>query len=500
MNKLYNIRFITSAIFLFSTLTGSAQLTVDSTFSPTQLVQTLLGGGISTSNITFTGDTLHASGFFNESGGAFGITSGIMLTSGTVSNAPGPNNQDAAGVDNLQPGDQLLNQYTNGIDTTEDATVLEFDFTSTSDSVEFNYVFGSEEYNEFVNQGYSDLFGFFISGPGIVGSVNIALVPSTTIPVSIDNINNGFTPVGQASTGPCMNCQYYVDNFMGTVMQYDGYTTVLTAKAGVVPCETYHLKLVVADVGDGIYDSGVYLEGGSFKSTGNFEVTYNGSDAPGILNLCPNTCATLTAPFMYNYNWNTGDTTQSIEVCNAGLFYVSTSNGACQASSSSVNVVPVSGPPAAILSNNNHVLTSSITDTSYTYQWYFYTLPLPGETNTSVTLTQNGCYHLEITDDNGCTSLSDTICDQSVGITEQSMGYFSVKPNPSNGSFTIETPNIYGAGEITITDISGKRVYQSAWELNATSKAIDLKSFNSGIYFLQLKTERSIRTERIVIK
>jgi len=500
MNKLYNIRFITVTIFLISALSSSAQLTVDSTYSPTLLVQTLLGGGITTSNISYTGDTIHASGFFNESGGSFGITSGIMLTTGTVSNAPGPNTFYSAGIDNLMPGDQLLNLYTNGIDTTQDATVLEFDFTCISDSVEFNYVFSSEEYNEFVNLGFSDLFGFFISGPGIVGSQNMAVVPSTTTPVAIDNINNGNYPGGTVSAGPCMNCQYYVDNTVGTVMEYDGYTTVLTAKAGVIPCETYHLKLVIGDVGDGIYDSNVFLEGGSFKSTGVFQVTYNGGDAPGTLNLCPNTCATLTAPYMYNYTWNTGDTTQSIQACTGGVYYVTTTNGACSASSSSVNVVPVSGPPAVTISNNNHVLSSSITDTSYSYQWYLGAIPFPGGTDPDLTLTVNGCYYLVITDNNGCTSTSDTICDQSVGIHELQAGHFSVKPNPSNGSFIIETPGKYGAGEITITDISGKCVYKSVWEANSITKAIDVKSFNKGIYFLQLKTDISLHTERIIIR
>jgi len=406
----------------------------------------------------------------------------------------------STGIDNLQPGDQLLNQYTNGIDTTQDATILEFDFTSTSDSIEFNYVFSSEEYNEFVDLGYSDLFGFFISGPNIVGQQNIALVPGTNTPVSIDSINNGNSPVGTVPTGPCMNCQYYNDNTFGTVLEYDGYTTVLTAKAGVIPCETYHINLVIADVGDGVYDSNVFLEGGSFKSTGIFEVAYNGTDAPGTLNLCPNTCATLTAPYMYNYNWNTGDTTQSIQACTGGVYYVTTSNGACTASSASVNVIPVSGPPAITISNNNHVLSGSIADTSYTYQWYQYAIPLPGETNPDLVLSLNGCYHLEMTDVNGCTSISDTICDMNVGIGEANLGYFSVRPNPSNGSFILETPKMYGAGEITITDISGKRVYNAVWEATSTSQPIDVKSLNSGIYFLQLKTDRSIRTERIVIR
>ncbi len=487
-------------IFLFFTLQTKAQLTVDSTFSPTLMVQTLLGGGISVSNISYTGDTTHASGFFSEPSGAFGITSGIMLTTGTVTNAPGPNNLDDASWDNFLPGDYLLNLYTDTTLGTNDACVLEFDFTSISDSVEFNYVFGSEEYNEFIGLGFSDVFGFFISGPGIVGQKNIALVPGTTTPCSIDSINNGYTNTGMASSGPCMNCQYYIDNYLGTVMQYDGYTTVLTARAGVIPCETYHIKLAIEDVTDGIYDSGVFLQGGSFKSSGIFQVAYNGGDAPGTLNLCPGTCATLTAPFMYSYNWNTGDTTQSVVACTPGVYYVATTNGACTATSSSVNVVAVSGPPAVSINNNFHTLNSSVTDTGYTYQWYLGAIPFPGGNSPSLLLTVNGCYHLLVTDADGCTSISDTICDQNVGLEELSAGNFILKPNPSPGIFTIDVPLKTIGGNILITDISGKVVHSDAFPQNATSKKVDASELSQGIYFLQLKTERGIFTRRLVIQ
>lgn len=480
--------------------TTRAQLTVDSTFSPTLMVQTLLGAGISASNISYTGDTVHASGFFSEPGGAFGVTSGIMLTSGSVSNAPGPNNSDMSGIDNLLPGDALLDQYTQTTLGTNDATVLEFDFTSVSDSVEFSYVFGSEEYNEFVFQGFNDVFGFFISGPGIVGQQNIALVPGTTTPCSIDSINNGYTLVGQASSGPCMNCQYYVDNFQGTVMQYDGYTTVLTARAGVIPCETYHIKLAIQDVSDGAYDSGVFLQGGSFKSSGIFQVYYNGGDAPGTLPLCPGTCATLTAPYMYNYNWNTGDTTQTIQACSPGVYYVSTTNGTCTATSSSVNAVAVSGPPAVTISNNFHVLSSSVTDTSYSYQWYLGAIPFPGATSSSHALTVNGCYHLIITDANGCTSISDTICDLNVGLEEYQAMQFTLVPNPSRGIFTLSAPVDIVDGNIMISDISGKIVFNDAWTDNRKSKLVEVTNLSKGIYFLQFKSEKYIHTQRLVIE
>ncbi len=499
MKILYSFRTNLFVAFLLLSATSQAQLTVDSTFNPAQLVQTLLGGGVTVSNITYTGDTVHASGHFTEPSNAFGINSGIILTTGTVSNAPGPNNSDNATFDNFQPGDLLLDQYTSGI--TQDASILEFDFTSISDSVVFNYVFASEEYNEFVDQGFNDVFGFFISGPGINGQQDIALVPGTNTPCSIDSINNGYTQVGMASTGPCTNCQYYVDNFQGTVMQYDGYTTVLTARAGVIPCATYHLKIAIADVTDGVYDSGVFLQGGSFKSSGVFQVVYHGGDAPGTLHLCPGTCDTLTSPYMYNYNWNTGDTTQSIVVCNQGLYYVSSTNGTCMATSASVNVMQVAGPPASTLSNANDVLTSSITDSIYTYQWYLGGIPFAGGTSSTLALTVSGCYHLLITDANGCTSTSDTICDLNVGLNEYSIQHaVSIKPNPVKGSFTLEVDGQTGAGTVLITDLSGKIVRQEVWSENTTSKKIDAGNLAKGIYFLQLKTDRSVYSQRLIIQ
>jgi len=127
-------------------------------------------------------------------------------------------------------------------------------------------VFGSEEYLEWVGGGFNDVFGFFISGPGITGtfsggSANIALVPSTTIPISIDTVNN------------VSNSAYYVNNGTGATplvngtIQYDGFTTVIHALANVQCGQTYHIKLAIANVGDNSYDSAVFLEANSFNTT-----------------------------------------------------------------------------------------------------------------------------------------------------------------------------------------------------------------------------------------
>ena len=264
--------FCAAVFMLCFSLFANAQLTTNNTQTPTQLVQNvLLGNGITVSNITYTGNS-NARGFFNGATSNIGLASGVILTTGDIINAPGPNSGGGEGTDNSLLGDPDLDQIS-GV-STFDACVLEFDFIPLADSVSFRYVFGSEEYPEFVGQTFNDIFGFFISGPGIAGpytngAKNIAIIPGTSTPVTINDLNNGSNdcpPLGTGPNGPCANCAYYVNNCSGTTVQYDGFTTVLEAKATVVPCQTYHIKLAVADGFDGVWDSGVFLEANSFSS------------------------------------------------------------------------------------------------------------------------------------------------------------------------------------------------------------------------------------------
>ncbi|MGB0916595.1 MAG: choice-of-anchor L domain-containing protein, partial [Flavobacteriales bacterium] len=254
----------------------------------------LLGSCVTVSNITYTGPA-SASGTFDGTGTILGLDGGIILTTGEGDIAEGPDDDNNAGNDQGNVGDADLTTLA-GI-TTYDAVILEFDFVPQNAGLSFNYIFGSEEYPEWVNAGYNDVFGFFISGPGITGpysspgafpggSQNIALLPATTTPVAIDNVNNGQSGT-EPATGPCTNCAFYVDNSSGPALQYDGYTTVLTAEATVTPCETYHIKLAVGDAGDHIYDSGVFLEEGSFSAGGGVTVDIQTSTIPpGIFEGC----------------------------------------------------------------------------------------------------------------------------------------------------------------------------------------------------------------------
>lgn len=246
----------------------SAQLDVDDTYTAEELVSTLLGEGVTVSDITIDCPS-GAFGYFDCVDCNVGIPSGILLTSGSVGNAPGPNNTSAASTGLGAPGDPDLDDIP-GVLGTNDACVLEFDFTATSDTIRFNYVFGSEEYLEYVGS-FNDVFAFYISGPGIVGTENMALIPGTATTVSINNVNNVTNSEYYVINGDGFTPPYNTDDYY---IQYDGFTTVLEAKHSVFPCETYHLKMAIADDLDEALDSGVFIEAGSLTSPG-VTVEYN---------------------------------------------------------------------------------------------------------------------------------------------------------------------------------------------------------------------------------
>ncbi len=251
-------RYILLFVFAFLTSgTLQAQLIVSGNLTPEQLVnQVLVGGGVSVSNVTYQGNNFMRGSFSNGHTTNLGIDEGVLLSSGNVHQVPNPASAQASTGYGL-PGDPTLTA-TCGFNT-NDAAVLEFDFVPTADTILFRYVFGSEEYPEYVGQ-FNDAFGFFVSGPnpnglGNYDEYNIALIPGTNLPVTINNVNaNSYS-------------QYFVTN-TGQTIVWDGFTTVLTALLVCIPCEQYHIKLAVGDAVDDVWDSGVFLEANSFSSTG----------------------------------------------------------------------------------------------------------------------------------------------------------------------------------------------------------------------------------------
>lgn len=281
INRFICVLFLSSS-FAFGQLVTSGS-------SPSALVQNvLLGPGVTVSNISYSGSSV-AIGSFTANGTNLGISSGVIMTTGTIFNTGqgphGPNNKENAGIDNNFGGYPLLSSIVGT--ATYNASVLEFDFVPFSDTVRFKYVFGSEEYIEYVGTQFNDVFGFYISGPGISGTQNIARLPGTGQEVTINNVNH------------ISNSAYYVSNSGGATIQYDGFTHVLEAVSRVQCGQTYHLIIALADVGDGIYDSGIFLEAQSLRSNAPVNLNYSLStkyftENNAMAEGCTSTSVTLT--------------------------------------------------------------------------------------------------------------------------------------------------------------------------------------------------------------
>ncbi|SCY72889.1 choice-of-anchor L domain-containing protein [Flavobacterium caeni] len=272
----------TFCILMLCGWASHAQLIITNTAeTPAQLVtDVLVDQSITPYNITFNGSAANANAIklqaahfttnFNPTN--LGLTAGVMLSTGNAQLGYGPNN----GGGTSDPVTPVYNADTNLAALTTNnvvnSAVLEFDFVATGSQMSFDYVFASEEYPEFANTGFNDVFGFFLTGPNPANAsvpynaYNIAFVPNTTVPITINNVNNG-----QTNNGPCEYCTYYVNNGTGTTpaanphVQYDGFTTVLTAVANLRCGEVYHMKLAIGNVGDNAYDSAVFLK--DFKIT-----------------------------------------------------------------------------------------------------------------------------------------------------------------------------------------------------------------------------------------
>jgi gliding motility-associated-like protein len=277
-------------VFLIVSLNAFAQdMSVASggPFTPENLISNIfLGDGVEVLDINFTGNT-QSVGFFNQAQDELGINRGIVMSTGFASSDFGTGvDQVGSDFSNSNMGTNIadpdLLAITGGVDV-NDMVRYTITFIPISDTLRFNYIFGSEEYPEYACSNFNDVFGFFISGPGINGpfsnnAENIALLPGTNLPVSINNLNSG--QVG--GNGSLMNCtppagsldysQFYNDNDNSNNQPvFDGFSNVFTAEAVVQPCSTYTIKLIIADVSDGAFDSGVFLEAKSF-GTGSLNV------------------------------------------------------------------------------------------------------------------------------------------------------------------------------------------------------------------------------------
>ncbi|MGB1074838.1 MAG: choice-of-anchor L domain-containing protein [Flavobacteriales bacterium] len=252
------------------------QISIESGLTLDEYVnEILLGEGVEAFNITYIGGSSQL-GFMTNGEDDFSIGSGLVMSSDAAVNlaceleicndclGTGFNDPDLLDIANSVP--PLIGQSFS-VSSVNDGCVLEFDFVAAGDSVSFNYVFGSDEYETWVNTQYNDVFAFFLSGPGITGpyaspagfpggAVNIAGVPESdpNLPITISSVNSQ------------TNSAYYIDNQSNNGACINGYTFPFVAEYAIECGETYHIKLAIADGSDTALESIVVLEEGSFSS------------------------------------------------------------------------------------------------------------------------------------------------------------------------------------------------------------------------------------------
>ncbi|MDA7794532.1 choice-of-anchor L domain-containing protein [Flavobacteriales bacterium] len=425
MTRKLHFTFLLLATFACAKLTF-AQITT-STIAPynsqTFLVDSvLLGDGVLATNHSYQGDP-NQIGFFNGVNCNIGIDSGIVLATGSISELEpgnfggfivnGIDDPDLLDLANSVP--ELIGQNFN-VSSVNDVAILEFDFVPVSSYLSFKYVFASQEYFAYENTQYNDVFGFFISGPGIVGpydspgafpdgSINIATFQSVEpnslgvdLPITISSVNANY------------NSLFFVNNQNNgnnTVnpSNADGFTTVFTAEADVVCGELYHIKLAIADGTDTGLSSFVLLEAGSFSSP-RLEVSNSlDVDSIKIFTDC-GAPVELTAEVQGNYTflWNNGDTTQTITATPGYYWVEATDEFGCTTQSDSLRVYSQPIPEiilpdtAFYCENSSLVIDPEIN--SGTAPFYYNWGGL--STDSTLTVSSENIFSLTITDSNGC--------------------------------------------------------------------------------------------------
>jgi len=420
--------FLTLLLCVFF-LNSYAQITTDSNppyDSPIFLVDSLLlGEGVVATNHTFQGDPLQI-GFFNGENSNIGLDSGIVMATGDIVEiVPGAfggffanavDDPDLLELASSVP--DLIGQNFN-VTSVNDVAILEFDFVPVSSYLSFKYVFASEEYFAYENTQFNDVFGFFISGPNIVGpyssppefpdgSINIATFESmelnslgVDLPITISSVNSSYNPALFIT-----NQNNGANTVNSTV---DGFTTVITAEANVLCGATYHIRLAIADGTDTGLSSFVLLEAGSFSSPPLTVDNSLGVDSSEIFTNCgaPVTLTANVAGDNYEFLWNTGETTQSV-IATPGYYWVqATDSTGCTVQSDSLRVYSQPVPEIVLPNQDNYCegdtyLIDPVIN-SGTAPFYFDWGDF-GNAN-QLEVNEPGIYTLTVVDSNGCSDI-----------------------------------------------------------------------------------------------
>ncbi len=312
--------FATNQNITFSVCVGTIPppiTTNDTQFTNVELVEDVLFNSTcaSVTNVTTSTGTNFGSvngiGYFNRNGSTFPFNDGVVLSSGSITNVPGPNTTQSSDGNQAWVGDNDLNAIiaaaTGQPMNSRNATILEFDFIPLVDNISFDFIFASEEYGTF-QCTFSDAFAFLLTNLATNVTTNLAVVPNTTTPISVVTIRDNAFNNGCPSVNPQFFADFYGPapglNVLGSPTNFNGSTIPMTASSAVIPGQQYHIKLVVADRQDNILDSAVFLEGGSFNFGLELGIDFliSGGNA-----LCAGTANQLVSdldPALYTFVWS----------------------------------------------------------------------------------------------------------------------------------------------------------------------------------------------------
>jgi gliding motility-associated-like protein len=447
---------------------SKGQLTIVPATTPQapSVVDTLLSStGLSgpPTNISYKGGPLSYGTFRGTSN--LGIASGILLSTGSVvgvNAAPGGFLSVGTGV----TGDPDLQTLTPIGITIQDVSVLEFDFVPKTDTIRFRYAFGSEEYPEWVCCAFTDVFGFFVSGPKPSGgnyvSENVALIPGTSIPVGVGTVNPGTTGANCGGSTNCQSLSYssYFNTNSGTTIIYDGFTDVFEVVIPVLMCGSYHIKLAIGDAQDQAYDSGVFLEAHSFGG-GWVHIYDTLATSAGVDTsiLCQGDTVTLIAPNSSSYLWTNGATTQSVQLTTPGNINYVVFNPANGCFNSNYTYHVIGSNPVAVIdtlgsttlcAGDSVKLFSAATGSAYLWS--------NGATSASIWVDYSkvGTYTLTVTDQYGkCDSVSSAV---------------TIYPGNGVANITVVGDTILCPGETVTLQANSGLLYN--WSNGATSQSI----------------------------
>lgn len=513
-------KLLLSLILIASVFSSKAQFSVDSISNQISAVEDLfLANGVFVNNIAFIGDSAQLGWLTDGDSIALGINDGLVLSTGIAASVSNGSNLSGGQWNSGIVQNADLSALTGF--PTFDLAQLDFDFIATGDSMTFQFIFGSNEYPEFVGTNFNDIFGFFLSGPGILGSftnsaVNLALVPGTNQVVSINSIN------------PTSNENLYNDNSTFAIPNFfcDGYTVPMFASIGnLVVGETYHITLAITDASDAALDSWVFLGGNSFQQfcTVNFLEEANDRGAQQCLLSQVKAdldytvfCGTITLENQSQVNMNVanayyemGDGNTITAHATDVYSYVTPGNYTVKlvyqtvdgfTSKYTLGTFPISEimPNEPFISQNGSIVSIDNYDPSWLVSWFvsvdggFTYTELEGITTPSFDVTgivTDGTF-IYAGISNGC--LNSSVAQMVVGVNELNENSFSVYPQPADHEIFFS--NVNELKTVKAFDATGKLVL---FENNVTN-VLNVSTLSPGFYVLHV-TNRNGKQQRLSV-